>query len=59
MFLSLTQECEAFRTVTEQTGYVTATVNGGSGREILDTDYRNSLRCISMLVFVDLGLFLD
>eukprot|EP00299_Pterocystis_sp_00344_P001379 c11212_g1_i1.p1 GENE.c11212_g1_i1~~c11212_g1_i1.p1 ORF type:complete len:223 (-),score=38.96 c11212_g1_i1:21-689(-) len=40
------EECDALIALSEQHGYKTALLNVGGGREVLMTDFRNSLRCI-------------
>jgi hypothetical protein len=40
---------------THDQGYVQATINVGGGREVLDTSYRNSKRCIGRPVRVSIG----
>lgn len=40
------EECAAMVQETESKGYEKALVNAGGGRQVLDTDYRRSSRCI-------------
>jgi hypothetical protein len=40
------EECDRMIRETESKGYDTALVNIGGGRQVLDTDYRRSSRCI-------------